>query len=54
MHRDLKPENIFILNNNKIKKGDFGISKQLEQNKKSVSNHSQNGTFNYAAPELCI
>ena len=52
MHRDIKPENIFILNNNKIKIGDFGISKQLEKNKKSVSNHSQIGTFNYAAPEL--
>ena len=50
IHRDLKPENIFRLNNNKIKIGDFGVAKQLDQNKKSAN--SMYGTLNYVAPEL--
>ena len=50
IHRDLNPENIFKLNNNKIKIGDFGISKQLEKNKKSAS--TQIGKFNYNPPEF--
>ena len=44
IHRDLKPENIFRLNNNKIKIGDFGVAKQLDQNKKSAN--SMYGTLN--------
>jgi NIMA (never in mitosis gene a)-related kinase len=50
IHRDLKPENLFRLNDNTIKIGDFGVSKQLESNKKSAS--TQVGTENYAAPEI--
>ncbi len=50
IHRDLKPENIFRLKNNKIKIGDFGISRQLQPNEKFAK--SPVGTLNYVPPEL--
>jgi len=50
IHRDLNPKNIFKLKNNKIKIGDFGISKQLDKNKKYAS--TQAGTFEYNPPEF--
>ena len=49
IHRDLKPENIFISDNYKIKIGDFGISKILNE-----TNYAQTfaGTLLYMAPEM--
>ncbi len=51
VHKDLKPENIFIGDDFNFKIGDFGISKQLNNDNMALtSNHS--GTSNYMAPEL--
>ena len=50
IHRDLKPENIFISKDYKIKIGDFGISKKLNQTKHAKTQGI--GTSNYMAPEL--
>ena len=50
IHRDLTPENIFVNENNKIKIGDFGVSKKLSQN----SNYAKTitGKYQYFAPEI--
>ena len=53
VHKDLKPENIFIGDDFNIKIGDFGISKQLDNDNK-VLNSKCSGTSNYMAPELLI
>ena len=50
IHRDLKPENLFISKDNKIKIGDFGISKQLDFNNKYAK--TSIGTNNYMSPEV--
>ena len=55
IHRDLKPENLFISENSTnlkiiIKIGDFGISKQLNNNKDFTN--TQIGTLAYMAPEI--
>ena len=50
IHRDLKPENLFITKENKVKIGDFGISKQLDVNNKYAN--TSIGTNNYMAPEV--
>ena len=50
IHRDLKPDNLFLDNNNALKIGDFGISKQLSSNNKYAT--SNVGTSNYMAPEI--
>ena len=50
IHRDLKPENIFINSDNKIKIGDFGISKKLDINNKYA--HTSIGTNIYMSPEM--
>ena len=50
IHRDLTPENIFINENNKIKIGDFGVSKQLNTNNKYAK--TDTGKEHYKAPEI--
>ena len=51
IHRDLKPENLFLTKDKKnIKIGDFGIARQLDNQKQLVS--SKIGTPAYAAPEV--
>ena len=49
IHRDIKPSNIFLMENNIIKLGDFGTSKDI-----SLYNHTNilAGSPVYAAPEL--
>ena len=47
IHRDLKPQNIFITKDDKIKIGDFGLSRQLESDDDNYSD-SFNGTMDYA------
>ena len=50
IHRDLKPENIFLNEDNEIKIGDFGISKQLEINDRYA--YTTIGSNYYMAPEI--
>ena len=52
IHRDLKPENILLDKNNKIKIGDFGISKQFNSYKSYTFTLSGKSTIVYAAPEI--
>ena len=54
IHRDLKPENIFINENNVIKIGDFGISKQIDPNKEIATTHFKAGSTWYMPPEIEI
>ncbi|EGR30714.1 protein kinase domain protein [Ichthyophthirius multifiliis] len=51
LHRDIKSSNIFITKNNRVKIGDFGISKQLS----STFEHANSlvGTPYYLSPEIC-
>ena len=50
MHRVLTPDNIFMDNNNKIKIGDFGVSKVLTT--KQNYTKSKVGKHHYFAPEI--
>ena len=52
IHRDIKPENIFLNENNDIKIGDFGISKQYNPNKEYTTTLNKAGTIEYCAPEI--
>jgi len=52
IHRDLKPENILIDKNNKIKIGDFGLSKQFNSYKSYTFTVKGAGTTEYTAPEI--
>ena len=49
IHRDLKPENIFLCQDTKVKIGDFGIAKQL--NNLNEYAETQIRTIIYMAPE---
>jgi len=52
VHRDLKPENIFIDVNNKIKIGDFGLSRNFNSYKAYTLTPNGSGTIQYNAPEV--
>ena len=49
IHRDFRPKNIFLNKNNKTKIGDFGISKQLVNQKYTTT---KKGDLHYMAPEM--
>ena len=50
IHRDLKPNNIFLMKDNHIKLGDFGIARVLQESE-AVAN-TQIGTQPYLSPEM--
>ena len=50
IHRDIKTLNIFLNHNNTVKIGDFGVSKQLQQNALATT---VVGTPYYLSPEIC-
>ena len=49
LHRDIKPSNIFLDNQNNIKLGDFGLSRELSNETKFA--YSNVGTPYYMSPE---
>jgi NIMA (never in mitosis gene a)-related kinase len=51
LHRDLKSQNIFLSGSGRIKLGDFGISKVLENTECFAK--TSIGTPYYLAPEIC-
>ncbi|PWW78381.1 kinase-like protein [Tuber magnatum] len=50
LHRDLKPENIFVMADNSIKIGDFGLSKKLAPGNMFAETYA--GTPYYMSPEI--
>jgi serine/threonine protein kinase len=48
VHRDLKPQNIFMMNEESLRVGDFGLAQTIERGKRT----SQVGTPCYMAPEV--
>lgn len=52
LHRDIKTQNIFITQNDILKIGDFGISKQVETI--SPLTNTVCGTPYFMPPEVCL
>jgi len=51
LHRDIKTANVFLGANNKIKVGDLGVAKLLNQTQNMA--FTVVGTPYYLSPELC-
>ena len=51
IHRDIKADNIFVDKSGKFKLGDFGVARQLERTRSTMS---RKGTYAYMAPEVAI
>ena len=51
LHRDIKTINMFLSKDNKIKIGDLGVAKLLNQTHNMA--HTIVGTPYYLSPELC-
>lgn len=52
IHRDIKPANIFLDKNNRVKLGDLGIAKILENTIRNSEKFTNIGTFQYMSPEI--
>lgn len=50
MHRDIKPQNMFLMKDNRLKLGDFGVSKEMTD--KIDTTKTTTGTPCYMAPEV--
>lgn len=51
LHRDLKPENVFLADDGRIKLGDFGLARAINNH---TSTGSLVGTVAYLSPELVL
>lgn len=51
MHRDIKPENMFLTKDQKLKLGDFGVSREVDVNIDLAKTTC--GTPYYMPPEVC-
>ncbi len=51
IHRDVKPSNCFVLNDGRVKVGDFGLAKSLVQASSLTRTGTFLGTLLYAPPE---
>ena len=51
LHRDLKPENVLLADDGRIKLGDFGLARDIDNN---TSTGSLVGTVAYLSPELVM
>jgi NIMA (never in mitosis gene a)-related kinase len=54
IHRDIKPENIYLTSDDKLKIGDFHLSKIYNCNINKIRETERVGTPYYAAPEIWL